>query len=58
MIHDRDSITHFELANNQRDGSPIPLSPSSEPVTIDDHVAIIEHIYQCMLAKAHNNIKK
>ena len=35
----------------------VPLRLSGESVTINDHVAGMEHIYQCMLAKAPQNIE-
>ena len=57
MMHNRDPVTPSELADNQRDGNPMPLSLSEEPIITDDHVAKMETLYQSMLAKAHSNIK-
>ena len=58
MIYNRDPVTPFELADNQRDGSPVQPHLSGESVTINDHVRNMKHIYQCILAKANSNIKK
>ena len=56
-MYNRDPLTLFELAGNQRDGNPVPLSLSRESMTIGDHVTQMEHIYLSMLAKAQQNIK-
>ena len=58
MIYNRDPVTPFELADNQRDSYSLPWSLPGESMTIDDHVANMEYINWCMLAKVHNNIKK
>ena len=57
-MYNRDPVTPFELADKQRDGNPVPLSQSGGPLTISDSVTNFKHIYQCMLAKSHNSIKK
>ena len=50
-------MTTFQLADNQRDGNPVPASISGESMTIYQHISEMEHIYQLMLAKAHSNMK-
>ena len=44
MIYNRGPVTHFELADNQKDGSPVPPSLSGESETISDHIAQRKHI--------------
>ena len=57
-MYNRDSVTHFELADNQRNDNPVSLSLSWESMTIYNDAANMEHLYQCMLAKAHSYIEK
>ena len=54
IMYNRDPITPFELAYNQRHGNAI--EPVRESVTINDHITKMEHIYQCMHAKSHSSI--
>ena len=51
MMYNIDTVAPFELADNQRDGNPMPCSLSVESVTINNHAAKMENIYQSMLIK-------
>ena len=58
MKYNIDPVTPFKLSDNQRNGSPLPSSLSSEYMTINDHAANMENSYQSMEAKAHTKINK
>ena len=57
MNYKKETVIPFELADNLRDAIPVPPRLSGASMTLNDHVAKIEHICKCMFANTHSNIK-
>ena len=53
IMYNRDPMTPFQLADNQRDGNPVPPTFSGESMTTDQYISQSQSI----LAKVHTNIK-
>ena len=58
MMYNRNPVTPFELTDNQQTENPVQASLPGDFMSINKHFTNMEQIYQSMLGKTCNTMKK